>query len=214
MRTRTSSLKPALLAALAGLPVLCLGLLACGPRVVVPASPPVRVPPAIDLAQLEQIGVVQFRAPQGAALGDLATQRFVESARRDQGLVRMVDLGESPAPDDDLTLARERGVRTVLAGDLTVSRVRPRVRVASDLGSGSVSMSVEATLAVRLIEVESGASIWSRTASATRPVGSVGLFGGDGVVVDAGPAQEAYGAMVDELVERVTGDFHERWERR
>jgi hypothetical protein len=186
----------------------------CGPRTVVQAAPPVLVPPRVDLAGLEQIGVVQFRASEGNGLGDLATQRFVESARRDQGLVRMVDLGTSPTPDRDVTLGRERGVRTVLAGELTVSKVRPKVRVASDLASGGVSMSLEATLAVRMIEVESGASIWSRSARATRSVGNVGVFGGKEVVFDAGDPEGTYVRLVDELVSQVTGDFHAQWERR
>lgn len=186
----------------------------CGPRTVVQEAPAVLVPPRVDLAGLEQIGVVQFRASEGNGLGDLATQRFVESARRDQGLVRMVELGSSATADKDVALGRERGVRTVLAGELTVSKVRPKVRVASDLASGSVSMSLEATLAVRMIEVESGASIWSRSARATRSVGNVGVFGGKDVVFDAGDPEGAYAQLVDDLVAQVTGDFHARWERR
>ncbi len=172
------------------------------------------MPPRVDLAGLEQIGIVTFRASDGTGLGDLATQRFVESARRDQGLVRTIDLGTSPTPENDVALGRERGVRTVLAGDLTVSKVRPEVRVASDLASGGVAMSLEATLAVRMVEVGTGASIWSRSARATRSVRNVGVFGGKEVLFDAADPEGAYAQRVDDLVAQVTADFHARWERR
>ena len=208
MRRTTHALTIPLLAALTALSG------GCGPRVVVQEPPPVLVPPRVDLTGLEQIGVVQFRASEPSGLGDLVTRKFVESARRDQVLVRIVDLGPSPAPASDVALGREKGVRTVLAGDLTVARVRPRVRVASDLGSGSVSMSLEATLDVRMIEVESGASIWSRSARASRSVGDVGLYGRNGVVFVAADPETAYADLVDTLVEQVTGDFHARWVRR
>lgn len=201
---------------LAALALVAVGLASarCGPSTTVVAPPPVLVPPRIDLSGLEQIGVVQFRTSEKVELGNLATQRFVESARRDQGLVRMVDLGRSPGPDTDVTLGREHGVRTVLAGELTISRVRPKVRVASDLGSGHLTMSLEATLAVRLIEVESGASIWSRSAKASRSVGNVGVYGHKDVVVDAGDPDGVYARLVDDLVEEVSDDFHARWVRR
>lgn len=185
----------------------------CGPRTVVQAAPPVLVPPRVDLASLEQIGVLEFRSAEQEGLGGLATQRFVESARRDQGLVRMVELGPGRTPDADVALGRERGVRTLLTGEITVSRVRPRVRLATDLGSGTVDMSLEATLAVRLVEVETGASIWSRTARASRSVGNVGVYGHGDVVFDAGDSDGVYAQLVDSLVEQVTGDFHARWVR-
>ena len=185
----------------------------CGPRTVVQAAPPVLVPPRVDLASLEQIGVVEFRSTEEAGLGSLATQRFVESARRDQGLVRMVELGPGRAPDADIAFGREKGVRTLLTGEVQVSRVRPRVRLATDLGSGSLSMSLEATLSVRMIEVESGASIWSRSAKASRSVGNVGVYGHGDVVFDAGDPDGVYAQLVDTLVEQVTGDFHARWVR-
>jgi hypothetical protein len=186
----------------------------CGPRTVVQAAPPVLVPPRVDLASLEQIGVVEFRSTEQGGLGSLATQRFVESARRDQGLVRMVDLGPGRAGEADVALGREKGVRTLVTGEIQVSRVRPRVRLATDLASGSVNMSLEATLAVRLVEVETGASIWSRSAKASRSVGNVGVYGHGDVVFDAGDPDGVYAQLVDSLVEQVTGDFHARWVRR
>lgn len=174
-----------------------------------------RIPPRVDLAALETIGVVEFRSTAGERLGTFATRRFEESARRDQGLVRMVDLGKGEKDAETLRVrAKERGVRTLLVGELTVSKVKPNVRISPDLGSGSVTAEVNGTLAVRLVEAETGASIWSRSAAATRSLGEVGVYGKKDVVFGADDPEQAYAALVDGLVAQVTRDFHVTWERR
>jgi hypothetical protein len=52
----------------------------------------VRVPPRIDLAAHEIIGAARFESTNEGKLGPLATRRFTDLARRDQGLVRMMDV--------------------------------------------------------------------------------------------------------------------------
>lgn len=202
--------------------LLLIGSLHCGAgrqRVTV------RIPPRVDLTTLERIGVVEFRSPDRDDLGRLATQRFADSARRDQGLVRMLDLGPEGTvlgtvgyaqwePAAYQALGSRHDVRTILIGELTLSPVRPSVSVAPDLASGSLSMQVRATLTVRLVEAESGASLWSRTASATSSVGNLDVFSGEDVRIAAGDPEAAYGALVNNLVGQVTDDFHVHWERR
>jgi len=178
--------------------------------------PAVRIPPRVDLSQHETIGVIDFRSPSNAELASLATERFTESARRDQGLVRMLDLGPSPSALDAETyraLGREHGVQTILVGELTISKTRPSVRIDPSLRSGSVAALVEATLAVRLIEASSGASIWSGSARATDSVGQLSVLGGENVAVGADDKQSVYTALVDQLVEQATSDFHAHWTR-
>jgi hypothetical protein len=73
---------------------------------------------------------------------------------------------------------------------------------------------IKATLAVQMIEVSSGASIWSSSASASRDVGNISVYGGKDVVVNAKDPKSAYGPLVDELVQQVTRDFKATWVRR
>ena len=185
----------------------------------------VEVPPRVQLASLERIGVVEFRSPGQDDLGRIATRRFTESARRDQGLVRMLDLGAEEEllqsvggthwnPATFQALGNERDVRTILVGELTYSEVRPSFRVAPDLGSGSVSMQLRATLAVQLVEAESGASIWSRSASASRSLGNLDVRDPGDVRVRAGDPESVYAALLEDLIPRVTDDFHVHWVRR
>ena len=53
----------------------------------------VMVPPRIDLQQHELLGIIEFSSNQKGELAPLATQRFMEEVRRDQGLVRIVRSG-------------------------------------------------------------------------------------------------------------------------
>ena len=179
--------------------------------------PAVRVAPRVDLTQHQTIGVIEFRSTTDRALADMATDRFTESARRDQGLVRMVDLGPIGRSNLDVeaykALGQEHGVQTLFVGELTISKKRPSVRIDSTLKSGSVAALVEATLAVQLIETSTGASIWSGSARATDSLGQVSVLGGEGIALGTEDAQRIYAGLVDQLVEQATYDFHAHWVR-
>lgn len=190
-----------------------------------PAKVTYRVPPRIDLSDHEMIGVVEFRTDEDGELGSLATRRFTESAREDQGLVRMIGFGSEKDAARSVgksvldteaykALGDERGVRTIVVGELTVSEIRPDVRISGALDGGSVSAKVDVTLAVQMIEAATGASIWSRSARATRSVGHVGMYKGGQFVFDAEDPEAAYGELVNGLVSEVTRDFHATYVRR
>jgi hypothetical protein len=183
------------------------------------------VPPRIDLKQHEMIGVIEFDSSEEGELGSLATRRFKDASREDQGLVRMVDLG----PEQDAlvsvgkralnsdafkALGQTHRVQTIVVGELTVSNIRPDLSIATTIESGSLTASVDATLAVQMIEATSGASIWSTSASATRSIGGISVFRGGKFVFNAEDPERAYGDLIDYLVAQVTRDFQVTWERR
>ena len=184
----------------------------------------VTLPPRIDLTQHDTIGVIDFTTTAKGKLGPLTTRRFTDLARRDQGLVRIIEfgsesealssVGESDVSTETLkALGRKHGVKTIITGELTVSEVKPDIRIHS-WSSGSISGKVNATLAVELIETDTGASIWSTSARSTRTVGHINVFK-DGVFsFDAEDPESAYGELVDSLVAQVTRDFRVRYERR
>lgn len=188
------------------------------------AGSKVLVPPRIDLTPHEMIGVIDFSSSTQGELGPLTTRRFTEASRRDQGLVRMVSLGSEQEVLRKLraghldaeafrALGREQGLRTVLVGTLTVSDVRPDLRLAG-LSSGSLSAVVDATLEVQLIETSTGASIWNRSSNATQSVAHVSILRGKDFVFDARDPDKAYGTLVSSLVEQVTREFRASWARR
>lgn len=185
----------------------------------------VMVPPRIDLREHEVLAIIEFKSSREGELGPLATARFVEAIRADQGLVRIIDLGpESEALRAvgagrlDRTayqaLGQEHEVNTIFTGELIISDIRPAIQITSDLANMGVAADVDATLNVKMIETTSGASIWSRSADVTKRVGQVSMLGSRDVVFDAENPERAYGELIDALVVAVSGDFRATWERR
>ncbi len=192
-------------------------LLGCGSKVM--------VPPRIDLQQHEILAIIEFSSSNEGELGPLATQRFMEMARRDQGLVRIVELGPEEVALQKVGAARldraayqalgeAHEVSTLFTGELEVSDVRPAVQIAPDLSAMGAAADVDASLTVQMIEAATGASIWSRSATVTMRVGAVSVLGGRDVIFDADDPERAYGALVNALVERVTQDFRVSWVRK
>jgi len=190
------------------------------------SNPPARrvwTPPRIDLKSYETIGMVEFTSTSKGSLAGMATRRFAEAARRDQDMIRMVEVGPERTalasvgrnawnPDSCREIGRQHGVRTMFHGRLTISNVKPAVQISALFRSGQVTAQVDATLEVEMIESETGASIWSRSASATRSLGQVSVFGGKEFVFDADDPDHAYGDLVDALVGQVAGDFQGYWQ--
>jgi len=190
------------------------------------SNPPARrvwVGPRIDLKPYETIGMVEFTSSSKGKLAALATRRFEEAARRDQDMLRMVDVGTRnqalASVDGDAwdaasfrAVGRKHGVKTMFEGTLTVSKVHPTVALSAFFKSGQVNANVNAALEVRMIETETGASIWSRSAATTRTLGQVSVFGGKEFVFDAADPEAAYGALVDDLVSQVAQDLQGSWQ--
>jgi hypothetical protein len=190
---------------------LVLAATACGPKYET-----VTYPPRIDLSRHELIGVIEFQSSEEGELASLATRRFTESARRDQGLVRVIWLDpEDERPDAKRIreLGREHGLHTIVVGQLTVSDVRPKVSISGSLSSGSLSASVEATLAVEMIETSTGASLWSASGEARKTLGNLSVFRDQSISFDAEDPESAYGVLINALVSQVTRDFHNTWQR-
>ncbi len=196
---------------------LAAAVLGCGPKTL--------IPPRIDLAQHEIIGVIEFKFSSKGELGFLATKKFIEAARRDQGLVRMIEL-ESEAEilkkagreylNEAVfkTLGDEHNLKTIFTGELNVSGVRPNITITPGFGFLNFSAEVDATLTVRMTECATGASLWSGSASDTKTVGNISIFGGKDFAFEANDPEKAYGKLVNGLVEKITRDFHVSWERK
>jgi hypothetical protein len=207
------------------LAALALATAACSSHSHPPPPPPVMVPPEIDLKAHEVIGVITFDSEGKDALGPMATKKFTEMARRDQGLVRIVPLGsrsdvlrslgaKTLDPAALQAVGQKRGVQTILVGTVKLDNVKPSVRVATDLRAAGMTAHVRATLDVQMVETASGASLWNSTASATRDLGDVAVVGGQGLTFGHDDPERAYGDLMDNLVEQTTRPFRARWERR
>ncbi len=184
----------------------------------------VMVPPRIDLKAHEVIGVIEFNCSSENELGPFATQRFIDVARQDQGMVRIVRLGTESEVLEAVGQNRldpaafkaagvKYGVQTIATGELVFSEVRPKVSIGHSLTHIGVAADVQATLAVQMVEAASGASLWSRSAGATERIGGAS-FSKDSVGLAVDDPQNAYNRLVNGLVYAVTPEFRPTWEWR
>jgi hypothetical protein len=184
----------------------------------------VMVPPRIDLKQHEVVGMIHFESENKGELAPLITRKFTEAIRRDQEMIRIIDLGTvaevlRQIGHDKLSktafqaIGEEYDVATVFTGELLISDVRPDISIALIFVAGmSVSAEVDATLDVQMVETESGASLWSTSVSTTREIGNISVWEG-GFAFDAEDPERAYGKLVNDLVEDASVDFRVTWRR-
>jgi hypothetical protein len=182
----------------------------------------VMVPPRIDLTEFEILGIMEFTTNKQGKLASLATQRFMDMAREDQGIVRIIDLGTKKAMLKEIgetklnqesygKIGAKKNLSTIVIGQLTVSEVRPDITLTP--GIMSFAADVDASLSVQMIEAATGATLWSSSSSATERVGEVTIFGIRDFAFDADDPDNAYGRLIDALVWGVTHDFRVRWIR-
>jgi hypothetical protein len=183
----------------------------------------VEVPPRVDLREFETIGILEFESASKGNLAKFATQRFIESLQEAQPGVRVLELGKASDLEGldhqdpvDYRAIKKIGdkyhVDAVVFGDLSVTDVRPHVDIMHAITTMSVSADVDAGLTARVLETGHGATVWTRSSNATRTVAEVGLSG-KMVRFDAEHPDQAYGELVNCLVNDITYDFRPSYVR-
>ncbi len=210
-------------AARIGAGLLAVLLAACVTKTTVePVS--VWVPPRVDLAEYRTIGIVEFASNQQGPLPRYTSEQFLAAIQSSQPGVRVVELGpENQVLNDighhslDFRAIREigakYGVDAVFTGRLDLSQLKPKVNLSNPLASLKVRADVEASLVARVLETQSGATAWTGSSSGTAPVASAGINQLGRGVLSASSPEDAYGELVNGLVQDVTGDFRGYYER-
>lgn len=184
----------------------------------------VLVPPRVDLAPLATLGIIEFTSSSEGVLAHYTTERFLEMIRRGQGAVPIVEIGtrdqalqavgaEKLDFDALKALGAKYHVRTLIVGELTLSNVRPNLRVAPQVGFVGVSANVTGTLVTKMVDVETGASVWNASSTHSASVGFVSVFGNH-IAFNARDPDRAYGELVNPIVRDVTRDFRPTREHR
>jgi hypothetical protein len=204
--------------------ILAVLLTACGSKTVVePVS--VWVPPRVDLAAYRAIGMVEFASNQPGGLPRLTSERFLATLQSSQPGVRVIELG----PEAQVLQAIGRGaldfqavkeigakygVDAVVTGRLELSQMKPKLKLANPLASMNLRADVEAALVARVLETGTGATLWTGSSNGSAPVASASLNQLGRGALSAGNPDDAYGALVQDLVYEITGDFRGYYERR
>lgn len=170
------------------------------------ASHRVLVPPRLDLAPYNSIGLVTFTVENArGGLGDLATRRFEEYML---GAQKGFEVQGFAAADSAAALSGARGVPVVFLGRLKVSNVKPSG--ALGLVSAHLEATVSAELSVELRSTRTGGTLWRASSTAREKVGQVAVQGGLPDFSARDP-NDAYGRLVDRLVHAVTWDLRSTW---
>lgn len=191
---------------------------ACGGS---PRPAPVPVPARLDLRPLGRLGLVTFTVENAkGSLHQFATDRFSEEILAAQPGTEVLELGAADSlvkrvGEQELGIAaahelgKQRDIDAVFAGHLKVTNPQAGGGLAG-LVSPHLDATVRLDLTVRLLSTRSGATLWRSSAWATDKVGQVGLVDGQ-LFFGAKDPKQAYGRMVNRLVELVTEDLRPTW---
>ena len=187
------------------------------------ASRRILVPPRLDLAPYGSVGLVTFTVENArGSLQDFVTRRFGEEVLRSRTGIELQELGPADAvlqqvgetrlgPAAARALGGERGVPAVFFGHLRVSDVKPSGGLIG-LTLPHLEATVSAELVVELLSTKTGGTLWRSSAAAREKVGELALIGGEPHFSATDP-NDAYGRLVDRLVNAVTYDLRPTWQK-
>jgi hypothetical protein len=187
--------------------------LSCGPRVL--------IPPRVDLKPYGTLGLIQLESNAKGNLTEYTSQRLLRAVQQAQPGTPVIELGtmshvlgEIGRNELDIEavklLKTKYGIGAVVAGKLDIQKVKPSIKIGALLQNMTVSAYVEATIVARVLETNSGATVWSNSAQGRENVASVSLMKDD-TWFDAKEPEKAYGNLVDQLVSVITEDFWSHW---
>jgi hypothetical protein len=183
-------------------------------------------PPRLDLAQFGRLGLITFSDNAQPSVADYVTGQFQSRIHSAQAVIPIVELGtkedvlkrigsshlDSAAIEK---IGKKYNISALFIGDLVYSDVKNDVNL-QDLAAfkASVSATLNATLSVKLIETEGGATIWSDSTSWKRKLGGVSVSQNAGISVGNRGYKDAYKKLVPDMVYDVTRDLRGRYVRK
>ena len=176
------------------------------------------VPPAIDLSQLGQIGLITLKADN--AKGDLdvaATQYFLREISAAQR-IPVVELGPQDAVladigraafdrDTALAIGEKQGIDAFFVGEIAVTKIKPQVDILAPLSKAVFARAAfDMAVKVRLVSTANGATLWTDSANRQGTVGAIGMDGGVPVFSLRGESA-ALNETLRQIMFQVTWDF-------
>ena len=191
-------------------------LFGCGSKVI--------MPPVVDLTKYNNVGLINFKSDAKGKLGEYVTQKFLQEVSRSQNGVRIIELGdedrvlrsidrEEIGPKAIQIIGEKYDVDAIIMGNLRVSDIKPKVDITTIVKNLSVKADVNASLSVKLIETDSGATVWTNIAEDQKTVAQVSVFSNKDIFFDAKDPDEAYGDLAESLIKQVTEDLKTRRRR-
>ena len=180
-------------------------------------------PPHFDLARFGRIWIITFSDNAQPSVAQYATERFQNHIHSAQTGIPIVELGTEEqvlksigSSQLDLeaieSIGQRYGVSAVFSGSIVYSDVQTNVNL-KDISEfkASVNATLNATLSVKLIETEGGATVWSSSASWKRNLGKISVDQSTGISLGTKGYDDAHRKLIPDMVQDVTSDFRGRY---
>jgi hypothetical protein len=172
----------------------------------------------------KRIGMIELISGADGDLPQLATQKLMQAIQSAQPGVRILELGNESQvlgsiEHDRLdfeaiqAIGERYRVDAVLVGQLQVTDNKPKVSFSTLMKSMSARVDVEASLSAKLLETETGSTLWTNSVRGRETVAHVKLQHRGPSNFGVGDPEDAYGKLVQSLTHKITGDFRVRYEK-
>lgn len=183
----------------------------------------VRVPPKVELKAYRRIGVIEFSTNAEDTLKPYVTQNFIQNVQSAQPGTRILELGDEEqllrtvghsrlSPETIQSIGRKYNVDAVILGHLQVSTIKPKINVSTAAKALNAKAYIEAALSTRILETDSGATLWTQATTGKTQVARINLMEGGPVSFGISDPKEKYGKLVPNLVYVNTNDFRSTYE--
>lgn len=183
-------------------------------------------PPRLDLSKFGRLGLITFSDNARPSVGQYATDQFQNAIHSAQGGIPIVELGTEENVLNNIgsnqldaqarqKIRKQYNVSAIFIGSVVYSDIKTNVNL-KDYARlrANVNTTLNATLSVKLIETEGGATIWSDSVSWKRKLGNLNISEHSGVSVGTKGYEDAYRKLVPDMVYDVTRDFRGRYVRK
>jgi len=185
----------------------------------------VLVPPKFELKVYNKIGVIEFSTNAENDVRQYVTQNFIQNVQSAQPGTRILELGSQEQVlgalrrnELDFKAIKRIGekyrVDAVIFGHLQVSEIKPKVKILTAPKAVHAKAYIEASLSTRLLETDSGATLWTNATTGKTSVANVNVIKKGLFNIGISDPKEKYGKLVPELVYLNTMDFRARYEYR
>jgi len=185
----------------------------------------VQIPPRVELKAYHNIGVIEFSTNAEDTLKPYITQNFIQNVQSAQPGTRILELGDQEQllrslghsrlnPETIQSIGRKYNVDAVILGHLQVSEIKPKVNVFAAPKALNANAYIEAALRTRILETDSGATLWTRATTGKTQVARLNLMEGGPISFGISDPKEKYGKLVPNLVYVNTHDFRSTYEYR
>ncbi len=185
----------------------------------------VLVPPKVELKAYHSIGVIEFSTNAEDTLKPYVTQNFIQNVQSAQPGTRILELGDEEQllravghsrlnPETIQSIGKKYNVDAVILGHLQVSTIKPKINVFTAAKALNAKAYIEAALRTRILETDSGATLWTKATTGKTQVARINLMEGGPVSFGVSDPKDKYGKLVPDLVYVNTNDFRSTYEYR